>query len=140
MRGIGESLGKADKKFCIAHIGGMKTAIIVAVTAMATCGIFCGELTDFVCGYEGIEQAYCVVYDDIALVAAKTQPFFTRSEKEAFREKLTEDIKEKFGYREVVVSTDSDIFYLAKKACESGLSEEELERLLVSGLKRAGLI
>lgn len=118
----------------------MKTAIVLASVAMAACGIFCGELTEYVRAYDGIEQAYCVVYEDIALIAAKTEPIFSRSEAKAFREKLAADIKAEFSYREVIISTDSDIFYLAKKASESGLSEEELERLIATGLKRAGLI
>ncbi len=118
----------------------MKTAIVLASVAMAACGIFCGELTEYVRAYDGIEQAYCVVYEDIALIAAKTEPMFSRSESKAFREKLAADIKAEFSYREVIISTDSDIFYLAKKAEESGLSEEELERLIATGLKRAGLI
>lgn len=118
----------------------MNTVIAVACLISMPCAVFDADLTQFVCAYEGVEEAYCVMYEDIALVAAKVKPMFGRTQAREYKEELARAIKEKFACREAVISTDSDIFYLAKKASESNLSEEEARRLIGNALKRAGLL
>ncbi len=118
----------------------MNTLMAIVSFASLPCALFDADLTQFVCAYEGVEEAYCVMYEDIALVAAKVRPMFGRSKAQAYKNALKQAVKEEFSCREVVISTDSDIFYLAKKASESDLSEEELRRLIGNALKRAGIL
>lgn len=116
-------------------------AMIAAISFVSvSCALFDGALTQFVCDYEGVEEAYCLMYEDIALIAAKVQPIFSRSQARAYREELARAVKQKFSCKKAVVSTDSDIFYLAKKASSSDLTQEEIERLVGNALKRAGML
>ena len=118
----------------------MNTLMAIGSFASLLCALLYAGLTQFVCAYEGVEEAYCGMYEDIALVAAKVRPMFGRSEAQAYKNALKQAVKEEFSCREVVISTDSDIFYLAKKASESDLSEEEVRRLIGNALKRAGIL
>ncbi len=111
--------------------------IITCICAVATAFTpVSAELNEYVCAYESVNSAYCVIYGDEVLVTVQTQPFFTRSQYTEFKNKLAEDVKAKFGYASVTVCSDSDLFYKAKKAASMGMSESEAAALIESALKR----
>ncbi|MEG1535729.1 MAG: YhcN/YlaJ family sporulation lipoprotein [Clostridia bacterium] len=62
-----------------------------------------------------IEQTQIVARGDELFVGIITQPLFTLSEKQKLVESIATDIKQKFSYTNVIVSTNCDLFHKAKK-------------------------
>ena len=114
----------------------MNTIITCICAVAAAFTPVSAELNDYVCAYENVNMAYCVICGDDVLVAVQTQPFFTRTQFTEFKNKLADDVKAKFGYTSVTVCADTDLFYKAKKAAVSGMSESEAAALIESALKR----
>lgn len=116
----------------------MNNFIPFICAAVAAISPIDAQLNDFVANYQFVNSSYCVVYGNSALIAVQTQPFFTRSQYNQFKSELEIKITQLFGYEKVIVCTDSDIFYKAKKATGGEMSEQDIAEMIKSAEKRRG--
>lgn len=104
--------------------------------AVSMANPFNQSVTDYVSQYSNVIETYCVEYGETAVIAVRTEPFYTRSEAKKFKDGLADAVKYTYGYKTVIVNTDSDVFYLAKKAAGVGLDDEELQQLADKAFSR----
>lgn len=93
------------------------------------------ELNRFVAQDAQTQSAQCLVCDDVALVGVITLPLFGRTQQLAYTQAQTQRIKEKYGYREVVVTFDSDLYYAIKKATAAESLDKTFARELIRTAK-----
>lgn len=90
------------------------------------------SLNDYILGYDMVIDGGVVVYDNQALVGILTQPFYTRTQAEQYKEDLENALIEKYNFKSVIVSFDTDIIYQVKKAKDTDISEQKLKELFNS--------
>lgn len=89
-------------------------------------------INDYILGYDMVIDGGVIVYDNQALVGILTQPFYTRSQAEQYKQELEDALIEKFNFKSVIVSFDTDIIYQVKKAKDREISEQKLKELFNS--------
>lgn len=103
--------------------------------AVAAQGGGFAELNAFVEEDAQTQSAQCLVCDDIALVGVITLPIFGRAQRFAYIQAQSERIKERYGYREVVVTFDTDLYYEIKKLTTRETFDKSLARALIRTAK-----
>lgn len=75
-----------------------------------------------------VVKAVCIIYQRNCVVAIKTEKFVTRSEYDAYKKALTEEIKAKFQIDNVYITRNPKI--MAKMELLSALSETERNKAI----------
>lgn len=81
------------------------SAIICAAASVTSVG-------GYVEGIDGVRSAVFASDGDTAVVAIISEPIFLKSERDALMKRVAESVGSEFGYARVIVSMDSDIYYL----------------------------
>lgn len=114
----------------------MKLVLMAMCVSMVGGGFVDTRVNDYLLGYDMVLDGGVVIYDNQALVGVLTQPLYTRSQIEKYRQDLENALIEKFNFDSVIVSFDTDIIYEVKKAEQDGITEQKLKELFNSARNR----
>lgn len=96
------------------------------------------QITELAKANEKVIKAVCIVYQRNCIVAIQTEKFATRSEYDAYRKNLTEQIKKNYQIDNVYITRNPKI--MAKMEQLSVLSEDErnkaIEEIINNELRR----
>lgn len=102
----------------------------VAITAPAY-----ADVGDFLSQYELVKQYCYAAAGDRLVVGLVTEPLFTLSGITQYTRTLEKELSEYFGYREVAVTFDTDLFYRIKKL-GADADEASVEAIIETARKR----
>lgn len=99
----------------------MNTFLIAAITApVAIVNPAYADIDSFLADYKLVEQFCYTACEDYLAVGLITQPMFTLSGITAYVKELENTLAERYGYKEVVVTFDTDLVYRIKKLGKEG--------------------
>lgn len=102
------------------------TAIFITVTPQTVESLIVNEPL--------IQDVECIVYSDTIVVALKTEPIFTRSERERLTSSIRNAIRNEYDVRELIITYDKDIYYRISRIEEmknKGVDEEKVRKEII---------
>ncbi len=95
------------------------------------------EINEFVQSKEKICDAKCLVYENNCVLAIKTEKFVGKSEYDNFKEHLQQEIAEKFGLSNIIVTRNPKIFHGVEQLYKMTESErEEAVKKIIAELEK----
>lgn len=102
----------------------------VAITAPVQ-----ADLNDFLSEYKLVKQYCYAAAGDCLVVGLLTEPLFTISGITEYTRTLERELSDYFGYKEVAVTFDTDLFYRIKKLGNEA-DEETVRNIIQTAKKR----
>ena len=114
----------------------MNTAFLAALTAsFAVTAPAYADIGEFLSDYKLVKQYCYVAAGDCLAVGLMTEPMFTLSGITEYTRTLEKDLSQYFGYAEVAVTFDTDLFYRIKKL-GANADEESVRSIIETAKKR----
>lgn len=101
----------------------------VAITAPVQ-----ADIGDFLSGYRLVDKYCYATAGDCLVVGLVTEPMFTLSGITEYTRTLEKELSQYFGYREVAVTFDTDLFYKIKKLGEN--ADEDSVRSIIDTVRK----
>lgn len=102
----------------------MNTLIIAALSAtQAIVASAYAEIDDFLSEYKLVKEFCYTASDDCLAVGLITEPLFNLSGITQYTKQLEKELCEKFGFKDVAVTFDTDLVYRIKKLGKEADSE-----------------
>ena len=114
----------------------MNTFIIAAMSVpVALIQPAYADLDSFLSDYKLVEEYSYTWPGDYIAVGLITQPMFTLSGITAYTKELEKKLREEFGYKDAVVTFDTDLVYRIKKLGKEG-NERDVLQIIETARKR----
>ena len=114
----------------------MDTFIVAALTSpIALVAPAYADVGDFLADYKLVRQYNYSAAGDYLAVGLITEPMFTLTAITEYTRELEKALSENFGYKEVVVTFDTDLVYAIKKLGTSG-DERSVRHIVEIARKR----
>lgn len=113
----------------------MAHAMIMSMMILA--GIICTvantmSVGSYVESIESVRSAVCAQDGDTVMVAIISEPIFLKSDRDKLMESIAKKVADEFGFSRVIVSMDTDVYYLISRGSD-GIPEEALSKAVERG-------
>ena len=114
----------------------MNTAFLAALTAsFAVTAPAYADIGEFLSDYKLVKQYCYAAAGDCLAVGLMTEPMFTLSGITEYTRTLEKELSQYFGYAEVALTFDTDLFYRIKKL-GANADEESVRSIIETAKKR----